>query len=83
MRFRTELNAVPFDFQVTHKDKLLFVGSCFSEHMGRRMVRLGIETWTNPYGILFNPLSIAENLRRSLLKEPVSDEEWVETSGRW
>lgn len=41
---------------------LLFIGSCFAQEMGKRCQDLYLDTMTNPFGVLFNPCSIADCL---------------------
>jgi len=41
---------------------LLFIGSCFAQEMGRRCQDLYLDAMVNPFGVLFNPCSIADCL---------------------
>ncbi len=41
-----------------HGDSVLMLGSCFAEHVGRRVVDAGFRACVNPFGVLFNPESI-------------------------
>lgn len=83
MKFRTELSPRKLPFQLTHKDKLLFVGSCFSEHIGNCFQRLGFDSLLNPYGVLFNPLSITANINRSITLGDVQSNELIFQNDRW
>lgn len=47
----------------THADKLLMLGSCFATEMGERLRAGKFGCHVNPYGVLYNPLSIATALR--------------------
>ena len=42
----------------------LSLGSCFSAEMGRRMAEAGMEVCVNPFGVLYNPASVASSLLR-------------------
>jgi hypothetical protein len=53
----------PTERRLTHGDKLFFLGSCFSENIAIDMKQLGFDTHSNPWGILFNPLSISHCLK--------------------
>jgi hypothetical protein len=64
---------IPMDFQVpiqipnlptpvNYKEKLLLVGSCFTEHIGNKLEELKFSVLQNPNGILFDPASIAASL---------------------
>ena len=50
-------------------DRILTLGSCFSEHIGERMRHLGYDVLVNPYGTLYNPISICDTLKDLLLDE--------------
>lgn len=44
-------------------DKFVFVGSCFSDEMSKRLKRDCIDTIVNPFGTIYNPVSIYDCLR--------------------
>jgi hypothetical protein len=50
--------AISFN-KITHQDGVLLIGSCFSEHIGARLNDLKFNVHSNPFGIVFNPKSIA------------------------
>lgn len=62
MQFRTQIKIPESDFKITHQDKILMLGSCFSKNIGERLVNLKFNTLINPYGILFNPISVYNSL---------------------
>lgn len=43
--------------------KLLSLGSCFSSEIGERLDSAGCDICANPFGVLYNPASIASSLR--------------------
>ncbi|MDQ6813559.1 MAG: GSCFA domain-containing protein [Bacteroidota bacterium] len=48
--------------KITYSDKLFFIGSCFTEHIARRLEELKFVVIQNPNGILFDPLSVSKSL---------------------
>lgn len=58
--FRTVIELPDGDFQIEHSDRVFFAGSCFAENMARRMRRSKFNLSCNPFGVLYNPLSIAD-----------------------
>ena len=62
MQFRAELTPKPFAVKIKHTDKLLLVGSCFTEQIGKKLAAHRFRVLENPNGILFNPFSIAKSL---------------------
>jgi hypothetical protein len=49
---------------IGYSDKILLVGSCFTENMSDRLVQHRFNVLANPHGILFNPFSVADSLDR-------------------
>ena len=58
MDFRTEVNIEKADFEIQPFDRLLFVGSCFADHLGNRFVENRFRAMVNPYGVMYNPTSV-------------------------
>lgn len=68
--FRTEVDVNKMPFQVKLDDRLFLMGSCFSENVGARLKGLKMNVEINPFGISYNPLSLAWNLERLLEDAP-------------
>ena len=62
MNYRTIVAAKDFDFEISHQSNLLLMGSCFSSNIGSKLVANKFSTLINPFGILFNPISIVKSL---------------------
>ena len=41
-------------------DKILLIGSCFTENIGLKLTKGGFQTIINPFGILYNANAIKE-----------------------
>lgn len=67
--------------KLRHGMKLLSLGSCFSEHIGRRLAEEGFHIEINPFGIQYNPLSMARGLERLLSGKPYAVEELTPYDG--
>lgn len=84
MDFHTRTDIQPLTPGLRHSDKLLLMGSCFTEHIGARLERMKFRIITNPYGVLYNPLSIAEGLTRLIDHRLFTEEELYEfPDGGW
>lgn len=66
-----------------HSTPMLALGSCFADEMGSRLRRDGFDTLCNPFGTLYNPLSIAEDLQMALAGEPLDPALLVQHDGLW
>lgn len=53
--------------RLRHADRLLLLGSCFATNMGTRLADAKFSCDINPYGVLYNPLSISAALREIIL----------------
>lgn len=83
MQFRTIVEIPPFGKMTGYRSKNFFLGSCFTENIGGNMQRLCFDTDINPFGILYNPVSIARSLQRLLSGEPFTREELFQHNGLW
>ena len=79
-RFRTPVGVGSPLRHIGIKDKNLFLGSCFAEHVGGRFAEACLQTMVNPLGVMYNPLSIAR-LLTTQVSEPERD--FVLYKGMW
>lgn len=61
-KFRTEVILSPSPHKITYKSTILFIGSCFTENIGVKMQEYKFTVDINPFGIVYNPLSVKQNL---------------------
>ncbi len=83
MKFRTELKINPFTRKIGYSDRILALGSCFTEHIAARMEQLKFHITANPTGILFNPSSISESVRTYALHKEVTRKELHSDHDLW
>jgi hypothetical protein len=62
LKLNTPVEIEPLEKRFSYRDSILFIGSCFADEMGRRCEELYFDTLTNPFGVLFNPCSVAQCL---------------------
>ena len=60
--FRTPINIDIAQAEINHKMKGLAIGSCFVEHIGGWLQKTKFDLKTNPFGIVYNPISIGKQL---------------------
>ena len=63
MDFRTTIKIDPLSEPIKHSDKLMLIGSCFSDSIGARFTAAMMAALVNPLGTLYNPASICRQLR--------------------
>lgn len=78
IRFSTRVEFPRLPVQVSLGDKVMILGSCFADTMGRRFEAAGFDVCVNPFGTLYNPLSIANSIARMQFGRPFGPEECVE-----
>ncbi len=49
---------------ISLSDKIMMLGSCFSDNIGRQLQDFGFDAMVNPFGTLYNPISILNSGRR-------------------
>lgn len=58
MEFRTIVDIPTPEFTIEPQEKMLFVGSCFADNIGKRFVDEMFLATVNPLGVMYNPASI-------------------------
>ncbi|MEM9857617.1 MAG: GSCFA domain-containing protein [Bacteroidota bacterium] len=72
--FRTELSILKAPFSISHTSRIMTLGSCFSDEIGRYFSHYKFNTLVNPYGVIFNPLSLFRLITKTIdLKSPAKD----------
>lgn len=64
MKLRTEIERTPLPRPLDRDEGVLLVGSCFTDHIGQWLQESWLPVMCNPWGVLFNPASIANSLMR-------------------
>lgn len=62
--FKTKVE-IPQHQIIDYSPNYSFLGSCFSEHLSQKMDESGFNVQTNPFGVIFNPITLAEILLES------------------
>lgn len=64
MEFRTIVDIPDPGFRIDPCEKMLFVGSCFADSIGRRFQEEKFQAVVNPFGVMYNPASILHTIQR-------------------
>lgn len=60
MKLQTIVDIKPSEWKIGYEDRILMLGSCFADSIGEQMAQRGLQVTCNPFGTLYNPLSIAQ-----------------------
>jgi hypothetical protein len=81
--FRTELFLKPIASQIDLKNKVLTLGSCFSTSIGQQLAQNKFNCLVNPFGSIYNPISIHRLLQFALEHKLPSDNSYLINEGLW
>ena len=73
MQFTTKIPIQKSSFPIDYDSKILLLGSCFAENMGEKFDYFKFQTTINPFGIIFNSVSIEKLIRRSIEKRKFTE----------
>ncbi len=83
MEFRTIVNPSQLDEKLGYKAKTLFMGSCFATNIGELLQERQFPVMVNPFGVLYNPFSVAQSINTLLAGKPFTEEQLLFHSGLW
>ena len=83
MEFRTKVELPAKGPKIQHTDRLMIWGSCFSEHIGNLLAEHKFNCDVNPFGVLYNPMSIVTSIQCLLKKALYRKEDLREEQGEW
>ena len=64
MNFTTKIPIQKNNFPIDYSSKIVLLGSCFAENMGEKFDYFKFQTIVNPFGVIFNPVSLEKLIRR-------------------
>lgn len=83
MQFRTLLNKYESQEIIDYQSKILLIGSCFAQHLHQYLALRKYDTYLNPCGITFNPISIANSIYYTLGLTAFNPNDIREQNGRF
>ncbi|MDR0894276.1 MAG: GSCFA domain-containing protein [Prevotellaceae bacterium] len=76
--------AIPVDLpRLSQQDELLLMGSCFATNIGERLVTAKFRCNVNPFGVLYNPASVATALRQIVTGKAYTEEDLFFFGEQW
>ena len=66
MQFTTKIPVQKSTFPIDYDSKVMLLGSCFAENMGEKFDYFKFQATTNPFGIIFNAVSLEKLIRRAV-----------------
>lgn len=83
MEFRTEIPAPHSEWSIENNSKIMFMGSCFADNIGQKLEELKMQTLINPFGVMYNPISLEKAITRIVDNKTCTDEDLVQIRDLW
>jgi lysophospholipase L1-like esterase len=83
MELQTQIPFHPSDNPIDYQSKVVLFGSCFVENIGTKLAYFKFQQFQNPFGILFQPLAIANLMQRAIARKKYQQDEVFEQDGVW
>lgn len=77
IRLTTPVETGTSSVRISFKDGIVVLGSCFADNIGSRMSALGFNVCVNPFGTLYNPMSICNSAARMTAGIPFNEGQCV------
>ena len=78
LKLVTQVETKALPVQICPQDKIMVLGSCFADSIGTKLQAGGFDVCVNPFGTLYNPVSVANSLARLGADAPFGPEDCVE-----
>ncbi len=83
MQFFATIHIKPLQPFISYQDKILLIGSCFTEHIGNFLMDAKFKGLQNPNGILFDPISVASSLISYIQNKKYAEEDLFYLNEIW
>ena len=83
MNFRTEIEIPPFKHLISYSDNIFTLGSCFADNIANYLVDRKYNVLANPFGVLYNPVSIYNSLKLIIDGREFHKTDLVENQSEW
>ncbi|WP_024982006.1 GSCFA domain-containing protein [Flavobacterium succinicans] len=83
MLLSTPISISKSNFPIDYQSKMVLMGSCFAENIGNKFQYFKFNTLVNPFGIIFNSVSIEKMIERVVLQKTFSKEDIFYHNERW
>lgn len=83
MKFRTEIKNERAPFEINHKNNIFLLGSCFSDNISDKLQMNKFKSFSNPFGIVYNPISITKIITRIVNKNYPDEKEFRYRNELW
>lgn len=83
MELFTQIDIPASEFKINHTKKIFFAGSCFADNISSRFTERKFHTMANPFGTIYNPLSIASMVKNIVTEKVYTKQDVFFADGKW
>ncbi len=83
VKLQTEIPLNPQENQIDYSSNILLLGSCFSENIGAKFDYYKFQNLQNPFGVIFNPVSLEKLVIRTVENDLFSEKDIFQHNGIW
>lgn len=83
MQFRTQIPISSSNYPIDYNARIVSLGSCFAENIGEKFHYFKFHAFVNPFGIIFNPVSLEKIILRSVQKKYFTENEVFYHNDLW
>ena len=78
MKLQTPVADAQCKVGISYNDKITMLGSCFSDNVGQLLSNYGFDVCVNPFGTLYNPVSILQSIERLITGKSFSEQDSIQ-----
>ena len=77
LKLQTPVTDEPCKTGISYNDKIMMLGSCFTDNIGKMLSDYGFDVCVNPFGALYNPVSVLNSVERLACCREFTEEDCV------
>lgn len=81
--FQTKVEISLSPVKIGYEDHVMTLGSCFAENIGKKLTDAYFQVDVNPFGVLYNPVSIQNSIERLIENKSVTEADLFENRKLW
>lgn len=81
--FQTKIEIPVSDINISFEDRIMALGSCFAQNIGKKMNDVCFNIDLNPFGVLYNPVSISNSIELLLQNKTFTEDDIFNYRSLW
>jgi len=81
--FQTKVQISSSPLKIGYENRVMALGSCFAENIGKKLNDVFFLIEINPFGVLYNPVSISNSIELLIHNKPFTEKDLFQNKGLW